>query len=129
MYITTGIHVPNVVRVQILPTKGVRAQDPPVSMERTFMMVRKLVSVAFQLVLFTTLGFAQGAATGDLHITLRDPKGGVVTNATVTARDESKALERATRDNSDGQYRILFLPPGQYTVTVEAPGFTRATVQ
>jgi hypothetical protein len=93
------------------------------------MTVRKLVSVAFQLVLLTTLGFAQGAATGDLHITLRDPKGGVVTNATVTARDESKALERATRDNSDGQYRILLLPPGQYTVTVEAPGFTRATVQ
>jgi hypothetical protein len=128
MYITTGIHVPNVVRVQILPTKGVRAQDPPVSMERTFMMVRKLVSVAFQLVLLTTLGFAQGAATGDLHVTVRDLKSGLVTNATVTARDEGKALERTTSDNIDGQYRILLLPPGTYTVTVTAPGFTKATV-
>jgi len=93
------------------------------------MTVRKLVSVAFQLVLLTTLGFAQGAATGDLLITVRDPKGGVVTNATVTARDESKGLERATSDNSDGQYRILLLPPAQYQVTVEASGFTRTTVQ
>src|SRR6266436_6875451 len=128
MYITTGIHVPNVVRVQILPTKGVRAQDPSVSMERTFMMVRKLVSVAFQLVLLTTLGFAQGATTGDLHVTVRDLKSGLVTDATVTARDEGKALERTTSDNIDGQYRILLLPPGTYTVTVTAPAFTKATV-
>src|SRR6266436_4862236 len=128
MYITTGIHVPNVVRVQILPTKGVRAQDPSVSMEKTFMMVRKLVKVAVQLVLLTTLSFAQGVATGDLHVTVRDPKSGLVTNATVTVRDESKALERATSENTDGQYRILLLPPGNYTVTVEAPGFAKATV-
>ena len=92
------------------------------------MKVRKLVSVAFQLVLLATLGFAQGVATGDLQVTVRDPKGGVVTNATVTAKDESKALERATSENIDGQYRILLLPPGTYTVTVTAPGFAKATV-
>ena len=92
------------------------------------MKVRKLVSVAVQLVLFATLGFAQGVATGDLQVMVRDPKGGVVTNATVTAKDESKALERSTTDNIDGQYRILLLPPGTYTATVTAPGFTKATV-
>ena len=69
------------------------------------MMVRKLVTVAVMIVMLTTLGFAQGVATGDLHITVRDPKGGVVTNATVTVRDESKGLERATSENSDGQYQ------------------------
>ena len=89
------------------------------------MMVRKLVTVAVQLVLLATLGFAQGVATGDLHVTVRDPKGGVVTNAAVTARDESKGLERATSENTDGQYRILLLPPGTYTVTVTAPGFAK----
>jgi Carboxypeptidase regulatory-like domain/TonB dependent receptor len=92
------------------------------------MMVRKLITVAVRVVLLSTFGLAQGAATGDLHITVRDPKSSVVTNATVTARDESKALERATSDNSDGQYRILLLPPGTYTVIVTAPGFTTATV-
>jgi Carboxypeptidase regulatory-like domain/TonB dependent receptor len=93
------------------------------------MVVRKLVSVACVVVMLAALGFAQGASTGDLHITLRDPNGSLVTNATVTARDESKALERTTSENTDGQYRILLLPPGQYTVTVEASGFARATVQ
>ncbi len=93
------------------------------------MVVRKLVSVGCVMVMLAALGFAQGASTGDLHITVRDPKGSVVTNATVTARDEAKGLERATSENTDGQYHILLLPPAQYTVTVEAPGFARATVQ
>ena len=78
--------------------------------------------------MLATLGFAQGASTGDLHVTVRDPKGSLVTNATVTARDEAKGLERSTTENTDGQYRILLLPPGKYTVTVEAPGFAKATV-
>ncbi len=92
------------------------------------MVVRKLVSVACLVVMLAALGFAQGASTGDLHITVRDPKGSLVTNATVTARDETKGLERTTSENTDGQYHILLLPPAQYTVTVEAPGFARATV-
>jgi hypothetical protein len=92
------------------------------------MVVRKLVSVAFVLVMLAAFGFAQGAATGDLHITVRDPKGGVVTNATVTVRDDSKGLERTTSENSDGQYQILLLPPGRYAVSVEAAGFGKATV-
>jgi hypothetical protein len=92
------------------------------------MVVRKLLSVACLIAMLAALGFAQGASTGDLHITVRDPKGSLVTNATVTARDEAKGLERAISENTDGQYHILLLPPAQYTVTAEAPGFARATV-
>jgi hypothetical protein len=67
--------------------------------------------------------FAQGAATGDLHITVKDEKGSLVTNATVTAREQNKGFERATTLNNEGEYRLLSLPPGPYTVTVSAPGF------
>jgi hypothetical protein len=93
------------------------------------MVARKLVSLACVAVMLAALGFAQGASTGDLHITVKDPKGGLVTNASVTARDETKALERTTTENTEGQYHILLLPPGQYTVTVQAPGFGAATVK
>jgi hypothetical protein len=79
--------------------------------------------------MLAALGFAQGASTGDLHITVKDPKGGLVTNASVTARDETKGLERATSENADGQYHILLLPPRQYTVTVQAPGFATTEVK
>ena len=69
------------------------------------------------------LAFAQGAATGDLHVTVKDEKGSVVTNATVTAREQNKGFERATTLNNEGEYRLLALPPGLYSVTVAAPGF------
>jgi hypothetical protein len=91
-------------------------------------MMRKLFVIAIPLVL-ATLGFAQGAATGDLHVTVRDPKGSLVTNATVSARNEGKGLERSVTSNSEGEYRILLLPPGAYAVAVDAPGFAKATLQ
>src|SRR5712692_7697610 len=97
------------------------------SMER-LMTVRKLVSLTFLMLLLTTFSFAQGVASGDLHVTVRDPKGNVVTNATVTAHEQAKGFERSTTVNSEGEYRILALPPGAYTVTVESPGFAKIEI-
>jgi hypothetical protein len=89
------------------------------------MKMRNTVSLAFLILLLPTLIFAQGAASGDLHVTVRDPKGSLVTNATVTVRDQARAFERSTTTNTDGEYRILALPPGKYTVRVEASGFAK----
>jgi hypothetical protein len=66
---------------------------------------------------------AQSSATGDLRVTVRDEKGAAITTATVTARDQAKGIDRSTSLNTDGEYRILQLPPGTYTVSVEAQGF------
>lgn len=73
--------------------------------------------------------FAQGAATGDLHVTVKDPKGSSVANATVTVRDVAKGLERAGTGDGQGGYSVRQLPPATYSVTVDAPGFgkTEAT--
>jgi hypothetical protein len=70
--------------------------------------------------------FAQGAATGDLHVSVKDPKGNVVTNATVTVRDAAKGLERAGSGDGEGGYSVRQLAPGTYSVTVEVPGFAKA---
>ncbi len=86
------------------------------------MTMSKPISLAF-LLLLATFSFGQGAATGDLHVTVKDPKGGVVTNATVTVQDQAKAFERSTAANTDGEYRLVALPPGEYSVIVKAPGF------
>src|SRR6266550_2120316 len=95
--------------------------------EEIFMNTRQLVLVASAMLLLSTFAFSQGAATGDLHVTVKDLKGAVVTNGTVTARDEARAFERATATNANGEYRILALPPGKYSVVVEAPGFAKNT--
>ena len=92
------------------------------------MNIRKSVSLAFFLLFAAALGFAQGSSSGDLHVTVKDPKGNVITNATVTANEPSKATERTTSNSATGEYSLRSLPPGQYKVTVEAPGFAHVEV-
>jgi len=94
--------------------------------------MRRLLKFLASIVLLTLLSvfsWAQNAATSELHVTVRDPKGAVVTNAAVAARDEGKAFERSTTANSDGDYHLIALPPGVYAITVEAPGFAKAEVK
>ncbi len=75
-------------------------------------------------VLLSAIAFGQGGvATGDLHVSVKDPKGNVVANAKVTVSDIAKGLERTATGDSEGGYSVRLLPPGTYTVTVEAPGF------
>ncbi len=90
---------------------------------------QKIFSIASVLVLTAALAFGQGSATGDLHLTVTDPAGKFVTNATVTLSDPAKGFERTTTQNAEGEYRLLAVPPGRYTVTVSAPGFSRAVFQ
>ena len=86
----------------------------------------KAVFVSFFFLLLAAIAFGQGGvATGDLHITVKDPSGNLVTNAAVTARDVAKGLERTATADGQGGYSIRQLPPGSYTVTIETKGFTR----
>jgi hypothetical protein len=85
----------------------------------------KILLASIFAALWTTLSFGQGAASGDLHVTVKDERGNLVTTATVTAQEQAKGFARTTKLNSDGEYRLLSLPPGMYTVTVEAAGFAR----
>jgi len=71
---------------------------------------------------------AQGVATGDLHVIVKDPKGNVVTNATVTVSNAGKGVERTASGDGEGGYSARQLPPGTYLVTVESAGFAKAEV-
>src|ERR1700693_3517074 len=86
----------------------------------------KSVSLSFVFLLLSTVTFGQGgAATGDLRVTVKDPTGNVVANATVIARDIAKGLERIATADGQGGYSLRQLPPGSYSVTVETKGFTK----
>jgi hypothetical protein len=88
----------------------------------------RLFCFAVVLIFVHQSAFAQGAATGDLDVSVKDSKGNTVTNATVAVRDVAKGLERAGSGDGQGGYSVRQLPPGNYSVIVEAPGFARAEV-
>jgi hypothetical protein len=86
----------------------------------------RLFCFAVLILLVRQSVFAQGAATGDLRVSVKDPKGNAVTNATVTVRDVAKGLERTGTSDGEGGYSVRQLSPGVYSVTVDAPGFAKA---
>src|SRR6202045_178693 len=100
------------------------AEDPRSPMKASASLRLFFFAVIFLLI--HQFAFAQGAATGDLDVSVKDPKGGVVTNATVTVRDVAKGLERAGSSDGQGGYSVRQLAPGTYSVTVDAPGFAKA---
>src|ERR1041385_2632902 len=86
-------------------------------------MAYRFASLMCMLMLLVWSAPAQDVSTAQLHGLVRDPKGALVTGAKVTVKDEQRGQERTTTTDSNGEYQILRLAPGPYTVTVEAPGF------
>src|SRR5258706_14782428 len=86
----------------------------------------RLFCFAVILLLVPQFAFAQGAATGDLHVSVKDPKGTAVTNATVTCQDVAKVLERAGSKNGQGGYLGRQMAPGTYSVNVDEPASAKA---
>jgi hypothetical protein len=68
--------------------------------------------------------FAQ-SDTASLTGTVRDPSSGSVPNATVVVKNEATGIERRATTNESGYYIVSNLPPGFYSVAVEAPGFKK----
>src|SRR4051794_3339888 len=68
---------------------------------------------------------AQNIASANLRGVVKDQHDAIIQNAKVTARLAAQNLERTTQSNSDGQYVLLNLPPGTYSIQVEAPGFAK----
>jgi Carboxypeptidase regulatory-like domain len=54
---------------------------------------------------------------------LTDESGAVVPRATITVTQEGTGLVRTVTDSDTGEYVVTQLPPGRYTVKVEAQGF------
>ncbi len=83
--------------------------------------------VAVTALLCASYGLYGQAVNGTLLGTVTDSSGATVPNAKVTVTETSTSLIHQSNTNESGNYTFPDLPPGIYSVTVEASGFKRAT--
>jgi hypothetical protein len=79
------------------------------------------VTAAVCLALIPT-AFGQ-ATTGSISGRVFDPSGLVVPRATLEAHNESTGLTQSTFSNAAGEYTLAALPPGRYSIRIDASGF------
>lgn len=84
-------------------------------------------SILFLMVcaLFTSIPVLAQGVSGRIVGTVVDPTGAVIANAAITATDTETGLVSTTVTNSQGQYILNNLDPGEYTVQVARQGFTK----
>ena len=63
---------------------------------------------------------------GNIVGTVTDPSGASVPNATVVLRNTGTDAHRTAQTNTQGEYSFTILDAGNYQITVESAGFTRA---
>jgi len=78
-----------------------------------------LLSVVF---LLTSLANSQ-LYTGSIAGTVTDPTGAVIPSARVIATDQDKGFSFTAVADDSGRYLLRPIPPGSYSVSVEAPNF------
>ncbi len=92
----------------------------------------KTAKLAMSLIVvlsFAIAGMAQSqSAAADLTGTVTDPTGAVVAGATVTAKGVGTGINRTVTTDSEGNYRIIGLPPGDYEITAEAASFKKSVL-
>ena len=76
---------------------------------------------------FAAIASAQLATTTSLIGTVTDPTGKSVQGAKVTALETGTADTRSTTTGEQGYYSFEFARVGVYNITVEQPGFAKAT--
>jgi outer membrane receptor protein involved in Fe transport len=75
--------------------------------------------------LFGALSTPAQTSNGTIVGTVTDKSGAVVPKAKVKGISNDTGLVRETETDSAGSYRLENLPPGRYTVTVQADGFSQ----
>lgn len=90
----------------------------------------KLLALSCAL-LFLALPYTLSAQAVNATLlgTVTDPTGASVPGAKVTATQVATSTPYASTTNQSGNYTIPNLPPGTYSVTIEAKGFKKSTQQ
>ena len=95
---------------------------------RQYLGNRTITIWAVLLVLAVGRLIAQTGGTGSILGSVKDSTGAVIPNATVTITNTATGVKSTATTTSAGDYTVLSLIPGQYSVLAEAPGFAKEEV-
>ena len=94
---------------------------------------RRLTPLSILIVCLLGLGMAHPflgqAVSGTLLGTVTDQTGASIANASVKVTETSTAALHESVTNESGNYTVPDLPPGTYTITIEAAGFKKVAQQ
>jgi len=85
-------------------------------------MSRQITTLLVFLTFAARLSFGQ-AGRAELFGAIQDPSGLAVGKAKVEAEDQATMVHYSVTSDERGEYHILGLPAGQYTLTIEQAGF------
>src|SRR5262245_2242194 len=86
--------------------------------------VRLWAALLGSLLLLCCAAFAQ-SDNANINGVITDPTSSSVPNAKVVLKNQATGLTREATTNESGVYSIPTVPPGFYTLTVEASGFKK----
>ena len=81
---------------------------------------------AFLMLLLSSALLAQSTSKATLSGTVTDPSDASVPKAHVTATNTETGLTRGTETDPTGLFQFELLPPGFYSISVDAPGFRKS---
>ncbi|MGH9310910.1 MAG: carboxypeptidase regulatory-like domain-containing protein, partial [Vicinamibacterales bacterium] len=87
--------------------------------------MRAWIVALSSVILLTALPLRAQEARGTLQGRVSDASGGVVPGATVEVSNLATGVTTPTTTNEEGNYRVPFLIPGVYQVTVTLQGFAK----
>ena len=83
----------------------------------------RIIFAAICLCLASSLLLAQVGTEGSFFGTVNDPTGATIPGAQVEATHLATGVSKQAVTDSQGNFSILALPIGRYSLTVQAPGF------
>ncbi len=92
----------------------------------THVSARAFIHAVCVIVLLMASLSAVAQVTVTVQGRVNDASGAAISQATVTAVNAATGLSRETTANAIGDYQIVSLPPGDYTVTADKTGFQKS---